>query len=205
MVKRMQTISDVFKQTYHHYLEQIQSLSFETIAGPLGARFHNGILEIDIFNEPYTISKDGILDRSLHQPGFDICVILSRYLVMCPEGSFEKNRWVSFRDFKDSGPLTTYFANDIETYVARHFSGRTAELKKAAESLGGYPAEIDVTYDLVFRFNALPEIGMILLFNDADDEFKAGCSILFESRTEKYLDAECIAMLGWQLVHRLRR
>jgi hypothetical protein len=31
------------------------------------------------------------------------------------------------------------------------------------------------------------------------------CTVLFERRAEKYLDAECLAMLGWQLFIRLRK
>jgi hypothetical protein len=44
-----------------------------------------------------------------------------------------------------------------------------------------------------------------MLFNDADDEFPAKCSVLFPARTEAYLDAECIAMLGTLLFRKLKR
>jgi dienelactone hydrolase len=49
------------------------------------------------------------------------------------------------------------------------------------------------------RFDALPKIPILLLFNDADDEFPAQCLLLFERRAEKYLDMECLAILGWLL------
>jgi len=45
----------------------------------------------------------------------------------------------------------------------------------------------------------------IMLFNDKDDEFLAKCTVLFESRVEKYLDAECRAMIGWQPPFHLRK
>ena len=48
-------------------------------------------------------------------------------------------------------------------------------------------------------------IPVIMLYNDADEEFSAKCSVLFESRAEKYLDAECIAMLGRQLFRHLKK
>ena len=40
---------------------------------------------------------------------------------------------------------------------------------------------------------------------DEDEEFSAKCSVLFEARAEKYLDAECIAMIGWQLFSHLKK
>ena len=37
---------------------------------------------------------------------------------------------------------------------------------------------------------------LLLLFNDKDEEFPAQCTVLFEKRTETYLDMECVAMVG---------
>jgi hypothetical protein len=48
-------------------------------------------------------------------------------------------------------------------------------------------------------------IPVMMLYNDKDEEFSATCSVLFGRRPEKYLDAECIAMLSWQLLSRLRK
>ena len=71
--------------------------------------------------------------------------------------------------------------------------------------LGGYPPALEVQYDFAMQFDALPMIPLILLFNDLDEEFPATCSMLFQSRIEKYLDAECIAMLGRQLFFQLKK
>ncbi|MGD8762104.1 MAG: DUF3786 domain-containing protein [Desulfobacteraceae bacterium] len=43
----------------------------------------------------------------------------------------------------------------------------------------------------------------MLLFNDKDEEFPAQCSVLFERRTENYLDMECVAMVGMLLYNYL--
>ena len=47
-----------------------------------------------------------------------------------------------------------------------------------------------------------------MLFNDEDDEFSARCLVLFERRAERYLDMECLAIVGWLLsdyLHRVAR
>jgi hypothetical protein len=54
------------------------------------------------------------------------------------------------------------------------------------------------------QFNALPQVPLVMLFNDADDEFSATCSVLFQRRAENYLDPECLAMLGRCLFTHLR-
>jgi len=62
-----------------------------------------------------------------------------------------------------------------------------------------------VSYDLSMQFNALPKIPLVMLFNDADDEFSATCSVLFEGRAENYLDPECLAMVGRYLFTSLKK
>jgi hypothetical protein len=54
------------------------------------------------------------------------------------------------------------------------------------------------------QFNALPKIPVLMLFNDTDDEFPAQCAVLFERRAEKYLDMECLAMVGMLLFEYLK-
>ena len=55
------------------------------------------------------------------------------------------------------------------------------------------------------QFDALPKVPVIVLFNDADDEFPTQCSLLFERRAESYLDAECLAMIARLLLANLKR
>jgi hypothetical protein len=131
--------------------------------------------------------------------------ILFKYLLLCPDTDPTANDWVSYRDLKDSGPLTVYFANDVEMSIAGHFKGALGGFEEAGKAIGGYRPDIDVSYDLSMQFDALPEIPVIVLFNDADDEFPAQCSLLFERRAESYLDAECLAMIGRLLLANLVR
>jgi len=45
----------------------------------------------------------------------------------------------------------------------------------------------------------LPKVPVLLLFDDADEEFPAQCKVLFERRAKNYLDPECLAILGMLL------
>ena len=48
-------------------------------------------------------------------------------------------------------------------------------------------------------------LSLLLLFNDRDDEFPAGCKVLFNQHAEAYLDPESLAMTGSFLAKRLDR
>ncbi len=195
----------VFDRNYEDYLAQLENIPIESIAPNLGGKVENGVIKIPLFGINYDVSVSGITDPYGNKPTYDVCVVLSKYLLLCPEAPQRCAEWVSFRDFKDSGPLTNYFNNDVERSIASYFKGNIEGLKKSGKSISGYRPNLDVNYDFTMQFDALPKIPAILLFNDADEEFSAKCSVLFERRAEKYLDAECIAMLGWQLFNHLRK
>jgi hypothetical protein len=201
----MQTKETVFEKTYQNYLEQLREISLESVAHNLGSKIEGNRLIIPLFIKEYEISGEGIADQSGKKPSHDVCVILSKYILRCPAIPPKEHDWVSFRNFKDSGPLMSYFTNEVERAIGSYFSGRLNALKKASDTLGGYPTDLEVKYDLAIQFDALPKIPVLMLYNDADEEFSAKCSILFESRAEKYFDAECIAMIGWQLFSHLKK
>lgn len=197
--------SSVFEKTYKDYLAQLAQIDLRSVERPLGVRAEGDGILIPIFGEFYTISENGITDPFGNQPPLDVCVMLCRYLLLCPAGTHHERDWVSYRDLKDSGPLTVYFRNDVERAIADHFRGKLDALKDACKRLRGYPPNIQVSYDLSMQLDALPRVPLILLFNDADDEFTARASVLFERRAESYLDPECLAMAGRLLFTHLKK
>jgi hypothetical protein len=197
--------ASVFEKTYTDYIAQLAGVDFMAVEQPLGGQAKEGLITIPLFAESHTISKKGITDPSGKKPSLDTCVILCKYLLLCPVDRPRERAWVSYRDLKDSGPLTVYFLNDVERAIADYFAGSLDALKAACQSLRGYGPEMDVSYDLCMQFDALPRVPVILLFNDADDEFSAKSSVLFERRAERYLDPECLAMVGRLLFTNLKK
>ena len=193
----------VFEKTYSEYLKQIADMNFEQLKGVLGISVEKGKITIPFFEKPYVVTKKRITDLSGKQPSFGVCVVLCKYLLLCPDAVPSEDDWVAYRDFKDAGPLTVFFANSVEKPAAEHFTGRSAELEESCKTLGGFAPDIELTYDLYMQFNALPRIPVLLLYNDADDEFPAHCSILFKKGSDDFLDAESLAILGEILSRRL--
>jgi hypothetical protein len=197
--------SKVFEETLKNYLSQLGQIEFKYLENMLGVTVEKDVVMVPFFGKPYRASAKGVSDPSGRQPPLEISVVLCRYLLLCPKTNPIDDQWVSYRDFKDSGPLTTFFLNAVEKPVAHHFSGKVHELKASCDMLGGYQPFTELSYELSVQFNPLPRVPLLLLYNDADDEFPAHCSILFEQRAEKYLDAECLAILGLLLSVYLRK
>jgi hypothetical protein len=186
----------VFEETYRNYLGQIAAMDFRPFEEILGVKVEKDKVIIPFFGKPYVFTEKSIANPAGKQPSFEVCVVLCKYLLLCPEVSPTEGDWIAYRDFKDAGPLTNFFANNVERSAAEYFAGKLAELEKSCERLGGSPPDIELAYDLSAQFQALPRIPILMLFNDADDEFPAHCSMLFERRADKHLDAESLAILG---------
>jgi hypothetical protein len=205
----METTASVHEATYRNYLAQFGGRYLAGLEHLLGVRVQGKEVFIPLYGRYYRVSWDGISDSTGKTPGFDVRVILCKYLLQCPDSAPEDDEWVSFRGLKDSGPLTTYFANDVEKAIAYHFTGKLSELQSASSRLGAYLPRVQATYDLSAQFDALPRIPVILLYNNADHDsenfWPATCSLLFERRAERYLDPECLAMTGRLLYSWLKK
>jgi hypothetical protein len=197
--------SSVFEETYTNYLARIDGLDFKNIADRLGAEMVGEELIVPFFGNPLRVSAAGISDSSGSRPNFSVCVILFKYLLLCPDHDPAEKDWVSFKDFKDSAPFAGAFFNYTEVPLAKYFSGRLKDLEAACRKIHGHPPAATFSYDLCMQFNVLPKIPVLLLFNDADKEFPAQCAVLFERRAEKYLDMECLAMVGMLLFEYLKQ
>jgi len=119
---------------------------------------------------------------------------------LCPV----KNDGVSFKDFRDSSPVAGSFVNYTEAPIVKYFSKRVTQLEMACRKISDHLPTARISYDLCMQFNALPKIPALMLFNDADDEFPAQYAVFFEKRAEKYLDMECLAMVGMLLFEYLK-
>lgn len=186
----------VFEETYRKYLKQVADLDHGVLVEKLGVQIVDNEIEVLFFNKKYRVSTEGITDFSGKKPLLKVSVALCRYLIMVPEKEPEGKEWCSFRDFKDAGPLTVFFTNEVEQLIAGNFSGSVRELENACKELGGYTSGMDLSYDFSMEFFSLPKLPLLLLFNDADDEFPAHCSVLFQKSADKYLDAESLAIVG---------
>jgi len=172
----------VFEQTCNRYLAEIAGIDFRRIETKLGIDAREGAAVIPLLGTDYLVSCEAVTGPDGKTPPTAVCVILCKYLLMCPAFASPDADWVSFRDFRDAAPLIASFANTVEGFIASEFSGRSADLRLAAESLGGRPPAASYRYDVSLVIPALPRVPLLLLFNDADEGFPTACSLLFERR-----------------------
>jgi len=195
--------SPVFEQTYTRYLAEIGSIDYLAKAEMLGVEKEGKSLVIPLYNRKYRVSAGGITGGEGEKVPPAVRVILGRYVLHCRGlDSREDDPYKTFRDFRDSSPLISYFTANTNKTLEQTFAGRLPELAEASRKMGGILQE-NPSYDSSFLFYALPKVPVVLNFNDTDDLFPANCSVLYRASAEQFLDMECLAMTGTLLAGRL--
>ena len=185
--------SKVFKETYNKYLSHMRNIDLLPRAVKLGAEPEGDALIIPYYETPFRISTDGVFDETGKRANFSISVVLFQYIFHCPAEIPITGDWVTFRDFKDAGPLGVYFTSNNNKIIETTFEGNPKTFQYACNILGGRLLD-DPSWDLSVTFNMLPRVPIRIRFNDKDDEFSAQSSILFRQSTESYIDMESLAI-----------
>jgi hypothetical protein len=200
----MTTRAPIFDQILADYRQKVKDL------GEGAGRYEKlGVTQtqtgfmVPLFNQSITITPDRIVDENGVPPSHSASVLACQYLLLCPDYPQTDRTLVTYKDFKDAAPYVIGFKNTAEHAIAKTFSGRLDALEMACQALDGKPFDTDVACQLAFQFQALPRVPIFLLFNDADDDFPAQCTLLFWKNAAGYLDMECLAMIGGTLAHRL--
>jgi hypothetical protein len=193
----------VYDQTYRYYLDQLQGKPLAEKSDVLGITVDNDAVVVPYFGHPIRLTPDGLVDENGQRPDFSDCVVICRYLIMAPAVEPINRSWVAYRDFPDAGPLTVFWRDTVEVPIAQIFAGHLDTLHEACNALDGRLPLADIACDLCRCFLPLPNVPLLLVFNDRDDEFPAAASLLFEKRAADYLDAESQAILGHALTQRL--
>lgn len=197
--------SEIFKKHYDDYCAQIAKIDFALLKDRLGLELDGGKIIIRFANEKYIISGYQITDSSDNRPGYAICVVLFKYILLCPDLAPYEPDWISFKDFKAASHMgnMSFFTSETELLIQKSFSGRLDALAFACKKMGGIQSKMEMPYDLAMVIDILPRISLLVLFNDKDDEFPAQCRVLFQKHTEFYLDPESIIIASAVMAKKL--
>ncbi|MDY0221559.1 MAG: DUF3786 domain-containing protein [Desulfobacterium sp.] len=189
--------SDVFRQTYENYLKKISEIDFERIAPIIGAKKGEGGVVISYLDREYTVGPGGVTDDRGKTAFFPVSVVLLKYVLMAPAARpIPNDQWMNFRDFPDAGPLVTYFGSNVIQVLERGFEGRVNILRQRCLAIGAKNSPFASSFDLSVTIPVLPNVTVILNFNDRDDEFPAAANLLFDRTVALCLDMESVAIVG---------
>ena len=142
-----------------------------------------------------------ITDKGV-RPGFDTVMNIYNTFYYSSAHPVASGKLVAFRQVKRVYPFEAAYRRTIISRLQEIFSGKTEELKKACEALGGTPLpQGDVGYVLpVFPF-----LNIAILFWDKDEEFDAQANMLFDSEITEFMHEENVVCVAADAVYYLTK
>lgn len=158
-------------------------------------------LYIIYFSKRFRIDrKTGFITEDGKKPGFDTVMNIYNTFYYSAAHPVASGNLVAFRQVKRVYPFEAAYRRTIISRLQELFAGKTEELRKACEALGGtLLPQGDVGYVLpVFPF-----LNIAVLFWDKDEEFEAQANMLFDSEITEFMHEENVVCVAADAVYYL--
>lgn len=158
-------------------------------------------LYIIYFSKRFRIDrKTGFITEDGKSPGFDTVMNIYNTFYYSAAHPVASGNLVAFRQVKKVYPFEAAYRRTIISRLQELFAGKTEELRKACEALGGtLLPQGDVGYVLpVFPF-----LNIAVLFWDKDEEFEAQANMLFDSEITEFMHEENVVCVAADAVYYL--
>jgi len=77
--------SKIFEDNYQDYCKQIAAVDLALVKDLLEIQVDNNIAQVLFFNQTYQVSGYGIFNADNEKAEYVTCVILSKYVLLCPD------------------------------------------------------------------------------------------------------------------------
>ena len=158
-------------------------------------------LYIIYFSKKFRIDrKNGFITEDGKSPGFDTVMNIYNTFYYSAAHPVASGNLVAFRQVKRVYPFEAAYRRTIIFRLQELFAGKTEELRKACEALGGtLLPQGDVGYVLpVFPF-----LNIAVMFWDKDEEFEAQANMLFDSEITEFMHEENVVCVAADAVYYL--
>ena len=166
-------------------------------------------LYIIYFSKRFRIDrKNGFITEDGKSPGFDTVMNIYNTFYYSAAHPVASGNLVAFRQVKRVYPFEAAYRRTIIFRLQELFAGKTEELRKACEALGGtLLPQGDVGYVLpVFPFLNIAVLfcePMRFYFWDRDEEFEAQANMLFDSEITEFMHEENVVCVAADAVYYL--
>lgn len=149
---------------------------------------------VPFFGERYTVSyPEGSVFREDGSPaGAREGIIILHYLTQA-DGAPLSGSWVAYRNLPGARYHEPAFVAEVERPLSLGLAGRLEALRAWA-AVAGRP--VDLPGDVAVAWDVLPRVPLLLIFNEADEEFPASARVFFDASAPNYLPTEDLSVLA---------
>ena len=190
-----------YDQVIEHWRLKFLEMDQEELIRKFQLEADEEFLYIIYFSKRFRIDrKNGFITEDGKSPGFDTVMNIYNTFYYSAAHPVASGNLVAFRQVKRVYPFEAAYRRTIISRLQELFAGKTEELRKACEVLGGtLLPQGDVGYVLpVFPF-----LNIAVLFWDKDEEFEAQANMLFDSEITEFMHEENVVCVAADAVYYL--
>ena len=181
-------------EVYTELQKEFAKLDLKAICEKVGFEHTENKVGLKWFTQDFVVDIASAEIKTLdgHNVNLREKIMIMHHLCTVDMNTYHSGTWASVVELKQASLLASSSKKRIIDPAAELFSGKLDMFKMACEKIGG------VAYnkgDASYIIQIMPEIKMLLIFNDKDDEFEASLSVLFESTIESWTHAGDVNVL----------
>jgi len=172
------------------------------LAARTGSEFVTPEFHLFLWGKPVCLTWPGFVavDSATRQELHPDQQTLLLYYYNTADGTPVTGQWVSFADLPGGRFYNQAFQGYTGHELLKVFGSHKPAFERAAARLDGRPYPLG---DTAFVFHALPNLALLVIFWQGDEDFNPSYQILFDSSANHYLPTDACAVLGSILTHRL--
>lgn len=180
----------------------------EELKKQIAAKAENDTREkwlVPFFGEMHSVSADGVTDSMNEKATPALASALMNWVINSGKetGKQKPPSWISLREYPDAGPLIGQFQENTTKTIERTFEGKSEVLEAISIELGAEVTLNSMGFDMTLKFQALPDLPIMLGFSDQEDGMPATCSMFFPEFSQKVLDIRSLGVIGTWLTGKL--
>lgn len=193
---------DQYEVVYEELLARLAEADLVENASKLDLEVRDGAVVVPLFDRAHLVGSEGIVAADQGPVQVAHRIVLAHLLLFGGSGG-ASGELVPYRELRGGCDFSRNLAITVEGRLAKSFSGRAPDLRRAVKTLGGALRETESSYDICALVPALPMIPLMFTFYDADEDFPAEVKVFFDSNAQSFLDLECLAVLAMLLASEL--
>lgn len=176
-------------------LERLYSNYPETLETALGGTKVGNEYFFRAFGKKCRISPNGIFLDEERQSGV-LGILISLYALNAKHEPFVLEPFKAFKEIKNSMPYVSAFATHTEQILIPEVHRIKVFWNKIIELLDGQNAPPGIPGDFSMVLHPFPKIALCYIFYDADEDFPAGATCLFNSNASCFMPVDGLADVG---------
>lgn len=191
-----------FEATIEPLKKLVSKVDFKLTAEGIGAELLHDRLRIKCLGKDFYIDKQGNLESDIHVNTWIIMPLL-KYIQT--GGSSElSGKWISFEELHKGATMAKYFKRRCEDPLRKLAEAHTDIFFDLLNIFGGKTLE-GFSADYAKVIHPLPKVPFLILYWKQEKEFESNLKILLDSKTDTYLDAHSVYVLGRGIVEMFKR